>query len=101
MPDKTGSSSYSAGDAGGSCGDYHGVSRDWVRNKAKSGGMKASKSRLDKFHSNIMSTYHKGVNKGNISIAEKVSSASVGATTGFRNKKNRLKVKRGKVRLKR
>ena len=48
---KLGSSSYEAGDTGGSCGDYeHGVSDAWVARRVDRASRSASASRLRKFH---------------------------------------------------
>jgi hypothetical protein len=42
MGDSKGSSSYGAGDTGGSHGDYvHGVSDEWIRKRVNSGVKKA------------------------------------------------------------
>lgn len=49
MADKSGSSSYKAGDTGGSYGDYHGVSMDWIASKVAQGTAKSSLGRHRRF----------------------------------------------------
>ena len=53
MGDKVGSSSYSTGDAGGSAGDYHGVSESWVHRRTSAGVKKASAKRLASFGEHV------------------------------------------------
>lgn len=56
MNDRRGSSSYSHGDGGGSCGDYHaqhGVSAAWVKNRVEAGRRKVKAPRRKKFAKNM------------------------------------------------
>lgn len=60
MADKFGSSSYKNGDGGGSYGDYHGVSTNWLADRIASGAVNSSVGRVFKFNNKMNIKSRKG-----------------------------------------